>query len=275
MNERLLRVRAAFELEFEISFPFPGAEILSIILCLLVTMDIVIKGTFYSMIVSPHSPEHIPLIWDELLWLLTHTDSQLLSSSLFNMTLLMIVIIPLLSAFRVAAPMESGLLRTILTYPVRRRDLLIFKGFEILMLVVLPITTGALIGIVLVDWLDIGLGSLLLFLSFWSMAFTILSSSLLLSVTTGSTTKTAFSGIAIWIALYFVAAFTQMPVLLRGVLNPVSLAISYSRNLSGAPFGLPFEGMVFSDVWGSIVINLLIGLFLLLMSVRFFRRVEV
>ena len=170
MNERLLRVRAAFELEFEISFPFPGAEILSIILCLLVTMDIVIKGTFYSMIVSPHSPEHIPLIWDELLWLLTHTDSQLLSSSLFNMTLLMIVIIPLLSAFRVAAPMESGLLRTILTYPVRRRDLLIFKGFEILMLVVLPITTGALIGIVLVDWLDIGLGSLLLFLSFWSMA---------------------------------------------------------------------------------------------------------
>jgi hypothetical protein len=66
-----------------------------------------------------------------------------------------------------------------------------------------------------------------------------------------------------------------MPVILRGILNPVSLAVSYSLDTAGAPFGLPFEGMVFSDVWGSMVIDLVIGLFLLLISVRLFRRVEV
>ncbi|MHA1288602.1 MAG: hypothetical protein ACTSPB_14450, partial [Candidatus Thorarchaeota archaeon] len=244
------------------------------ILCMLVTMDIVVQGTFYTMIVSPHSSEYIPLLWDELIWLLAHKDSLLLSGTLFNMTLLMIIVIPLLSAFRVAASLESGLIRTLLTFPIKRRDLLILKGLEILMLVVLPVTAGALIGIVLVDWFAIGLDSFLLLLSFWSMAFTILTSSLLLSVTTGSAAKTAFSGIAIWIVLYFVAALTKIPVLLRGVLNPVNLAISYSKDSPGASFGLPFEGMVFSDVWGSIVINLLIGLFLLLMSIRSFRRVE-
>lgn len=275
MNEKLKQLWAVFNLEFEISYPFPAGEALAFILCLLITIDFVMKGTFYSIGVYPHLPGNIPYFWYELVWQLSHTDSWLLSSSLFNMTLLIIVLIPLLSAFRVAAPFESGLIRTILTYPIKRHQLLLLKGFEILMLVVLPITVGALIGIVLIDWLYIGLDSILLLLSFWSMAFTILSSSLLLSIVTKSTAKTALSGIAIWVVVYFFAALMQMPVILRGILNPVNLAISYSRNTEGAPFGLQFEGMVFSDVWGSIAINLLIGLSLLLMSVRFFRRVEV
>jgi ABC-type transport system involved in multi-copper enzyme maturation permease subunit len=269
-------MKAVFDLEFDISFPFPAPEVLSIVLCLLIAMSIMMEAAFFTIHVVLFPPGFVNPEVEFSIWTLAHTDFLLLVGPLFNMTLLIIIVLPLLNAFRVASPFENGMLKTILTYPIRRRNLLILKGLAELILVVMPITIGAFIGVILIYWLDIGFDSLMLLLSFWSLSFLILSSSLLLSVIVRSTAKSAFGGIAMWITLYLVAALAKIPTLIRGILNPVSLSISYFSNTpGGAPFGSPFENITFNDIWVSILFDLLLGLVLFYVSIKFFRSVEV
>ena len=272
MNERLRRIRAVFEFEFDISFPFPAAEALSIILGVFVAMSIIMERTNFWFLVSP-SAYNNSLGLVRIMYRITYVDFHLLSLPLFNMTILSIIAIPMLCAFRVAGPLENGVLRAMLSYPIKRRELLILKAIEIMVLICLPITGGALVAIVLFNGLSIGFESLLVIISFWTLAFTILSSSFLLSVITKSSAKAAFSGIALWTILLLVGMFAKIPVVLRGIPNPVILTLSF---FGGFPFGNQYNtDPVFNDVLISIIVNLLIGIITFLASLRYFRRAEI
>jgi ABC-type transport system involved in multi-copper enzyme maturation permease subunit len=276
MNKSLQKIRATFELELDVSFPFPSTGVIFLILFLIAIGSILIEGCFIAIVIAPHPPGVIPLDFDYIVWAQQNADFNLLAGPLFNLILFIIIVIPMLSAFKVAGPIEAGLLKTLLTYPIRRRNLLVLKVVEMLILTVLPITIGVLMGVVLIQWVSIGLTSLVLLLSFWVMTFTILLTSVFLSLVTQSMTKSAFGGIAIWVVLYLVAAVTYIPNVIRGALNPVNLVLSYFNDTPGAAvFGVPFRDPVVHDVWGAIIINLVIGIIMLLLSVRQFRRVEV
>ena len=272
MNERFRRIRAVFEFEFDVSFPFPVAEALSIALGVFVAMSIIMERTnFWFMVTQSAYANSVQL--DSMLYQITYVDFHLLSLPLFNMTILSIIAIPMLCAFRVAGPLENGVLRAMLFYPIKRRELLILKAIEIMVLICLPITGGALVAIVLFNGISIGFESLLVIISFWTLAFTILSSSFLLSVITKSSAKAAFSGIVVWTVLLLVGMFAKIPVVLRGIPNPVILTLRFFGDF---PFGNQYiPDPVLNDVLVSIIVNLLIGIITFLASLRYFRRVEI
>ncbi len=272
MNERFRRIRAVFEFEFDVSFPFPVAEAFSIILGVFVAMSVLMIGSNYWFLVSPSAFSN-SLELERIIFQVTHADFHLLSIPLFNMTILIIIAIPMLCAFRVAGPLENGVLRAMLSYPIKRRELLILKGIEIMVLICLPITGGALVTIVLFNGMSVGIESLLVIISFWTLAFTILSSSFLVSVITQSSAKAAFSGVALWTVLLLVGMFAKIPVVLRGIPNPVILTLSYFGGISIG--NQHITDPVLNDVLVSIIVNLLIGIITFLASIRYFKRVEI
>ncbi|MHA1638246.1 MAG: ABC transporter permease subunit [Candidatus Thorarchaeota archaeon] len=273
MNERLRRIRAILEFEFDVSFPFPAAEVLSVLLGVLVAMNIIItQRSYFAFLVSPSAFSN-SLELERIIFQVTHVDFHLLSTPLFSMTILIIIAVPMLCAFRVAGPLENGVLKAMLSYPIRRRELLILKGIEIMVLICLPITVGSLGAIVLYNGLSVGIEFLLVIVSFWTLVFTILSSSFLLSVITQSSAKATFGGVALWAVLLLVGMFAKIPVVLRGIPNPVILTISYFR---GSPIGNQYDiTPVLNDVLVSIIGNLLIGIIIFLASIRYFKRVEI
>ncbi len=275
MNERFRRIRAVFEFEFDVSFPFPLAEALSIVLGVLVAMSIVMMHQSYAtFLVYPSELEWLNLSQlENLILQVSHADFYLLSGPIFNMTILLIIALPMLCAFRVAGPLENGVLKTMLSYPIRRQELLILKGIEIMALICLPTTMGSLAIIVLYNGLSVGIEFLLVIVSFWTLAFTILSSSFLLSVITQSSAKAAFSGVALWAVLLLVGMFAKIPVVLRGIPNPVILTIGY---FGGFSLGNQYDvAPVLNDVFVSIIGNLLMGILMFIASIRYFRRVEI
>lgn len=275
MNERFRRIRAVFEFEFDVSFPFPVAEALSIFLGVLVAMSILMLYRPYaSFVVYPPVLEWINLNQlENLILQVTHADFYMISGPIYNLTLLLIIALPMLCAFRVAGPLENGVLKAMLSYPIRREEILILKGIEILVLICLPITMGILAMVVLFSGLSIGIEFLLVIISYWTLAFTMLSSSFLLSVITRSSAKAAFGGIALWASLLLVGLFAKIPVVLRGISNPVILTINYfSRYSIGNQYDI---APVFNDVLVSIIVNLLIGIVIFVASIRYFKRVEI
>jgi len=275
MNERFRRIRAVFEFEFDVSFPFPVAEALSILLGVLVAMSIVMMyRPFPTFMVYPPELEWINLFQlKELVLQVTTADFYMIRGPFINLTILLIVALPMLCAFRVAGPLENGVLKAMLSYPIRRGEILVLKGIEILGLICLPITMGTLAIVVLFSGLSIGIESLLVIISFWTLTFTILSTSFLLSVITRSSAKAAFGGVALWAVLLLVGLFAKIPVMLRGIPNPVILTINYfSRYSIGNQYDI---APVFNDVLVSILVNLLIGIIIFMASIRYFKRVEI
>lgn len=272
MNDALRRIRAIFELELDVSFPFPSAEALSIILATLTALYVVMQGFVFSFILFPPSSVWGYVELERTVWSVEHADLSSLSMPIASMMLLLIALIPLLSAFRVAGPIESGVLRAMLSYPIRRRRLLILKGLQITLLTCLPITVGALAAVALYNALSIGVESFWVLVSLWSLAFAILSSSFLLSVITRSSAKAAIGGMAVWFTLLIVALFSHLPVIFRGILNPVNLAINYFTGTN--MFGYVYKDAVFGDVLLSIIGTFLIGVVTFLLSIKFFDGVE-
>ena len=273
MNERFRRIRAVFEFEFDVSFPFPVAEALSILLGVLVAMGILMAHRPYATFLITPSEFANFIQLEYLVLQVTAADFYMISGPFFSLTVLLIIALPMLCAFRVAGPLENGMLKAMLSYPIRREEILILKGIEILVLICLPITMGALAMVVLFSGVSIGIEFLLVIISFWTLAFTILSSSFLLSVITQSSAKAAFGGVALWAILLLVGLFAKTPVVLRGIPNPVILTIGYFSGYSlGNQYDIP---PVLNDVLVSIIGNLLIGIIIFVASIRYFKRVEI
>jgi len=93
MNERFRRIRAVFEFEFDVSFPFPVAEALSILLGVLVAMSIVMMyRPFPTFMVYPPELEWINLFQlKNLVLQVTSADFYMISGLFINLTILLIV----------------------------------------------------------------------------------------------------------------------------------------------------------------------------------------
>jgi hypothetical protein len=160
MRERLRRFRAVLEFEFDVSFPFPVAETLSIVLGALTAISVVVMQTSYAsfLVTTSEWANSIQLEWLNLH--VVHADFYLLIATFSNFAVLLVVALPLFCAFRVAGPLENGVLKAVMSYPIKRKELIILKGLEIMVLVCLPITMGALATIVLYDGLSVSIESL-------------------------------------------------------------------------------------------------------------------
>ncbi|MGD2072355.1 MAG: ABC transporter permease subunit [Candidatus Thorarchaeota archaeon] len=272
MNRFLKRVRAIFELELDVSFPFPSAEAIFITLTILTSFLIIQQGFKIGFTIFPTSHWMVQFELDRVMEYVSHADLYSLSMPLINLIVLLMALIPLLSAFRVAGQLENDMFRIILSYPIKRRHLLIFKGIQITLLTCVPITIGVLFILLLFNSMSIGISGIVVLMAFWSLFFAILSSSFLLSIITRSSAKSAIGGMAVWFTLLIVALFTHLPTVLRGILNPVNLAMYFFTGMN--VYGYQFEEVVFLDILVSIIGTFLLGFITFLLSIRLFEGVE-
>lgn len=272
MKKRNNRFRAVFDLEIDISYPFPSAEGLSIILGFSIFLMIMFQSVYHSFMITDSSFVNTHEL-ERISRLIASADFYHLTAPCFNMMILLPILIPLLCAFKVAGPFENGVLKNILTHPIKRSDLLFLKGLQIMLLTCLPVTLGSFIGIILLNDLFFGLQSILVIVSLWALGFMILSISCLVSIATRSSAKTTFGAVGISTALLVVATLSKLPLIVRGIANPLNLTISYF--VGGVLFGNSFEGLVFGDVIVSILGSLIIGVVTFLLSIKLFKEVEV
>jgi hypothetical protein len=272
MNRFLKRVKAIFELELDVSFPFPSAEALFITLTILTSLLIIQQGSIIGFLIYPSSSHWSQVELDRVIEYVSHADLYSLSMPLISLVVLLMALIPLLSAFRVAGQLENDMFRIILSYPIKRRYLLIFKGIQIILLTCVPITIGVLFILLLFNSMSIGIGSIVVLVAFWSLFFAILSTSFLLSIITRSSAKSAIGGMAIWFTLLIVSLFTHLPTALRGILNPVNLTVYFFTGTN--MLGYQFAEVLFEDILVSIIGSFLLGLITFLLSIRLFEGVE-
>lgn len=255
----------------EVTFPFPSAEGLLVGLGLFVMLTIVLQSVQPQFMITD-SPFSNQLELERLIQSVTFADFRLLTSTMFNVLVFLPILIPLFCAFVVAGPLENGVSKNMLTYPIKRSDLLIIKGLQITLLTSLPITVGAIVGITLFNGLLLGLESILTIISLWVFCFTILSTSFLISLVTKSAARSAFGGVVLWAILFVVATLSKLPVIVRGISNPLHLTMSFI--LGSTFFGNSFVEPVFGDVLGSLLIHFILGVVAFLASIRIFKGIE-
>jgi hypothetical protein len=265
-------IRAVFGLELDISYPFPSAEGLSIILGLIIFLTIMFQSVYYPFMIT-ESPFVNNLELERVSEFIAAPAFYILSGPYFDMMILFPILLPLLCAFRVAGPFENGVLKSVLTHPIRRSGLLVVKGLQILLLTCLPVTLGSFVGITLFNGLLLGLESALAIASFWTLGFMILSLSFLVSVATRSSAKAAFGGVGLSTALFVIATLSKLPATIRGVANPLNLTVSYFQGF--APFGNSIDGLVFGDVIVSVLGSLTVGVLAFLLSIKLFKEAEI
>ncbi|TFG13432.1 hypothetical protein EU537_06070 [Candidatus Thorarchaeota archaeon] len=272
MDRLLKRVRAIFEFELDVSFPFPSAEAVFMTLTTLTSLLIIQQGFKIGFLINPTSQWVSEIELDRVSEYVRQAALYSLGMPLVSMTVLLMALIPLLSAFRVAGQLENDMFRITLSYPIKRLHLLILKAMQITLITCVPITLSVFVILSLYNSLSIGIGVIVILIAFWSLFFAILSTSFVLSIIAGSSAKSAIGGMALWFTLLGVSLFTHFPTVLRGTLNPVNLAMYFFTNRN--MFGYQFTEVVFMDVLVSIIGSFLLGLVTFLLSIRLFERVE-
>jgi hypothetical protein len=191
---------------------------------------------------------------------------------------MLIFIVPLLVAFTTAKSFEDNSFRTILSYPVKRWQLLIMRTIVPTVIIGTCVTFSVLLAVFLMIPAPWNLGAcVLLFGVFWLALLMIITSTVFLAVITKRMIVSALGGVAVWFSLMSSSYSIATPEILRWIGNPM---IFISRYVYGESFDgilpiisstVPTTEIVLSFV---ALLSVLIVLFLSL-SVWLFKRMEV
>lgn len=273
MAESGTNYRALLRFVFSTSLRFPIPEVL-FSLFLFVSCYQMLSSVFFGIFlhIEP-GPSWVGDSWLEDLAILIETAPvSALAHMLPIIHYVLIFLLPMLIAFNLGGSHESGLLRSLLSIPITRRIYLLFTGGITILLTGLATSLGLIVARFIsfpqpIDW---GLVFLMM-TSVWTYVLLVGSGSILLAIVLRSAQSSSFSSIGLWFLVMVVGLFTSLPLVIKGVLNPILITSSY---VTGSPYARLFGEIVFNDVIVSLMGATVVGIILLIIGLVVFERVE-
>jgi len=274
VSENRTRKFSIHHLEINMSYPFP-----SIIGFL--SLFIFIASASLQILPDVGMVLYLPIGWDsivmgeELATVIRIMTTRAAALSILNSFYIVLLLVPLLIAFNLALGFGNGQIRTLLSYPVGRRKLLLVKSGVVFILITTAVTLGSIIGLVFFYPFSIDLvvlGQLLIPL--WITVFLITTSCVFIAVLSKSAPLTAGGGIGLWFGAFVMIPTQSIPSFLMYILYPILAAINYVNPGPPNPLSYLWTTTI-TDVLYGCGAALVLGVLLLYLSIMVFRRVEV
>ncbi|MFW9787590.1 MAG: hypothetical protein ACFFE2_02280 [Candidatus Thorarchaeota archaeon] len=266
----LKNLRASLEYEFEVNYRFPVLEcIIAIVVFVSVASSLDLAVRYADIIQTwPNEPE---FAYSNMMFVFDRVQEHALyvfGMSAYRVTLVLAFLVPLLIAYNVARGFEEGIFQTMLTYPIPRRRLLLFK--TLIPITIIGVTTT--VALVLTVYLAIpGVYSIsalfALSLAFWAHIILMVSVMTIISVFLKKTLPSALVGIGIWYGLSLLLATPDFPSGITSFINPIILVMNMRV------YGNIQE--LYSNVMFSIIVTFIVGLTMLFLSYRALKSAEV
>ncbi len=274
MSENRTRKFSIHRLEISMSYPFPS--IIGFLSLFIFVASVSLQNLYdFGMKL------YLPIGWDsivmgeELATAIRTMTTRAAIVSILNSFYIVLLLVPLLIAFNLALGFGNGQIRTLLSYPVGRRKLLLVKSGVVFTLITTAVTLGSIIGLVFFYPFSIDvvvLGQLLIPL--WITVFLITTSCVFIAVLSKSAPVTAGGGIGLWVGAYMIIPTQSIPSFLVYILYPILAAINYVIPDQTSPIFSLWTTSI-NDVLYGCGAALVLGVLLLYLSIMMFRRVEV
>jgi len=268
MKRALKRAWAAFEIEIDISFPFPVLECLFVVpLFLASSIALQVIPTFYAR--SDLFPDFFRP--GDIVMFIDGVGIRVFAEALYSLNAIILFIIPMIITFNLARNLENGIMKTLLSYPIGRRKLLITKVCQVVILVWFAMISGLFFSVYVFTPVMNGMPSFILMsASLLALVFAVTTTTILIAIATKSTPATAILGSGLWFSFLFLAMSRTFSSIVRGIMNPVLMAV----NLEGGALGF-FTDITSADLMTSIAGTLSVGFLALIISFILFDRSEI
>jgi ABC-type transport system involved in multi-copper enzyme maturation permease subunit len=199
-------------------------------------------------------------------------------TSLERNWMLILFLLPLLVAFTTARSFEDGFFRTLLSYPVRRWQLLIMRTLIPVVVIGTISTLCSLLFVILVVPTPLNLAAILWLVGFFWLGLLMVGTSVVfLAVLFKRMILAAIGGVSIWYLILIISYDSGVPEILRWIASPVNLLGRYigGDEIISQYIGLGSNVPVLMDVLQTAAVMGAISILLLVMSLLLFRRMEV
>ncbi len=270
MNKRLKQTLGLIKLELDMSFPIPILECI-VVLPLLLASYVVLQFIPGLSTISEVTPSLYDL--DKIMDTMNTLGTKKYAEVLYPINTIILFIVPVLIAFSISRELETGMTRTMLSYPIKRWSYILIKILMIVAFIVIGVNAGLIFAVSALIPYGINTDALLvMFLSFLVLVIAVAATTSLIAVFSKNMLATTVLGCGLWFGLLFLAMLSDYDLVTRGIFNPVLMAISFAGE--GAIYPLSSD-IVIQDVFVSIGGTLAVGLIALIIAVLQFNRMGV
>ncbi len=274
MSENKTRKFSTHRLEINMSYPFP-------FIIGLLSLFIFVASISLLNQASGDLDIYLPIGWDnvaiteELTATIRSMTTRAAVVSILNSFYIVLLLVPLLVAFNFALSFGNGQIRTLVSYPIERKKLLLVKSGVIFVLMTVSVTLGSIVGLFFFCPFSIDVVVLCQLLGpLWITIFLMTVSCLFIAVLSRSASVTAAGGIGMWFGAFVVIPLPSTPSFIVNLLFPIFSAMKYVNPNPTSPFW--YSGATsFNDVLYGCGAALALGALLLYFSTLVFRRLEV
>ncbi len=258
MKEWTERILAVLRIETGSAYRYPIAE---------GVIGVIFLGTFWnSFTVWPVMPFGVGH-YDRFSQVIFASPEIVMETSMSLWAIWLGIIVPVLVALSIAGPIEDGYVRTLLTYPIKRLELVLTKVVLMVLLLASTITTALLC----VVWLVIpgfpSLESLGLVISgVWAQVFVLCAVSTPIAVVTKKVSSTLVVGSAYWIVSFTLLGSLEIAPMFLALLLPLSTTLGFLTGRYGM-ISVP-------DILTGLAVSVGLGLVVLFVSIWVFKRTE-
>jgi hypothetical protein len=274
MSENKTRKFSTHRLEINMSYPFPTIVGLLSLFIFVASISLLNLPDFDLDIYLPIGWDNI-VVGEELVRVIRTLTARAAVASILNSFFISLLLIPLLIAFNFALSFNNGQIRTLVSYPIEKKNLLFVKSGVLFVLIAAAVTLGGVFGLVFFYPFTIDvvmLGQLLV--SLWITIFLMITSCMFIAVLSRSAPVTAVGGIGVWFGIYVLLPLQSIPSFIVNMLYPIFSTMNYINHEPGSP--AYFLGTTsINDVLLGCGAAMALGALLLYLSVLVFRRVEV
>ena len=261
--------KAIVALDWDLSFSFPTLECVVAVFIFL-SVGICLTNQMIDPSISiVHGPEFNGTALSEYYTNLAERGALYSFTTIISISAyIMAFAIPLLLSFSLAASFENGLLETLLSYPISRKNLLLARAGIIVAVMSVSVGLASMLSVsIFFPGLQPVSGVALMIIACIFTCLSITSGSMLLAVVSKRIGMTSAGGAGLWIAVLFMASSSPEYRVIDGIVNPIQLIVRY-LNIGGV-------GVSMLDVSLGLLGALLLGLALLTTSVLVFEKVDI
>lgn len=206
--------RSVFQFEMESEFSFPA--IAAIIGTFLVAgMYSALTHSFGNITISGPDIDRLELISNAI----KDKGLSVIVTSAANFIFPLMVIVPLIVGFTFAGGYDTGLLRTLLSFPIKRSDLFLLKYVNIVFWVGIAAIIGCISSVFFFVPFFYGIGSAVVVLvSLWVHISLAIAIAFLFAVLSRNPLATSFGSLAVMFGSFFLVNWLNAPPLMKMIL---------------------------------------------------------
>ncbi|MHA1961528.1 MAG: hypothetical protein ACW99U_15005 [Candidatus Thorarchaeota archaeon] len=275
MDKGKRRFLSLFRLDFEGSYSFPSVASIVSLLLFIASYSVLSAFTWNVGVFLAPGEEG----WsgsdaiDRAGSIITERIAGSYYSSFQNSLYVLVLLIPLLIAFKLAQGFSNGEIRTLLSYPTNRPKILLTKSLTAILVATITANASSILAL-LFFYPNLSNVSLmgLLSLALWAFSFLLGAVCTFVAVATKNAPVTIATGMGVWVAGFVLTANPEVTPLIRGIFYQIQMTMLHLMNDVGV-----FRGpeVLFSDLISSLTFTLVLGAIFLIASLVIFMYREV